>query len=132
MEKALSVLAALALLFACTPESNPGNGENNNNGGGNTQPTVVDLTGIALTEHEITLEKGGNKVLEVKFTPENATNKALTWVSSNTSIVTVTDGIVVGVGPGTTEIIVKSGNFTDKCTVTVVSPATSVSLDQTE
>ena len=130
--KKICFFAALALLFACTPESNPGNGGNNNNGGGNTQPTVVELTGIALTEHEITLEKGGNKVLEVKFTPENATNKTLTWVSSNTSIVTVTDGIVVGVGAGTTEIIVKSGNFTDKCQVTVVISATSVSLDQTE
>ena len=29
---------------------------------------MVELTGIAFTEHEITLEKGGNKVLEVKFT----------------------------------------------------------------
>ena len=111
--KKIGFLAALALLFACTPESNP-------------------LTGIALTEHEITLEKGGNKVLEVKFTPENATNKLLTWVSSNPSIVTVTDGVVVGVAPGSTEIIVNSGNLTDKCQVTVVISATSVSLDQPE
>ena len=132
MKKCLFALVALSLLFACTPESKPDNGGNNNNGGGNTQPTVVELTGIALTEHDITLEKGGNKVLEVKFTPENATNKALTWVSSNTSIVTVTDGVVVGVAPGSTEVIVKSGNLTDKCQVTVVISATSVSLDQTE
>jgi len=131
MKRFVLVFAAIALLFACTPESKPGNGGNNNSSG-NTQPTVVELTGIALAEHEITLEKGGNKVLEVKFTPENATNKALTWVSSNTSIVTVTDGIVVGVAPGSTEIIVKSGNYTDKCQVTVVVSATSVSLDLTE
>ena len=130
--KKICFLAALALLFACTPESKPDNGGNNNNGGGNTQPTVVELTGIALTEHEITLEKGGNKVLEVKFTPENATNKTVTWLSSNTSIVTVTDGVVVGVAPGTTEVVAKSGNLTDKCQVTVVISATSVSLDLTE
>ncbi|MBQ7268282.1 MAG: Ig-like domain-containing protein [Bacteroidales bacterium] len=92
----------------------------------------MELTGIALNEHEITLEKGGNKVLEVQFTSENATNKLLTWASSNTSIVTVTDGIVVGVAPGSTEIIVKSGNFTDKCRVTVVISATTLDLDQTE
>ena len=129
--KKIGFLAALALLFACTPESKPDNG-GNNNGGGNTQPTVVELTGIALTEHDITLEKGGNKVLEVKFTPENATNKTVTWVSSNTSIVTVTDGVVVGVAPGTTEVVAKSGNLTDKCQVTVVISAASVSLNQTE
>ena len=132
MKKLFVFLAAIGLLFACTPKENPSNGGNNNDKGGNTQPTVVELTGIALTEHEITLEKGGNKILEVKFTPENATNKTLTWVSSNPSIVTVTDGIVVGVAPGSTEIIVKSDNLTDKCQVTVVISAASVSLDQTE
>ena len=130
MKNFLFTLAALSLLFACTPEKTPG-GDNNNNGG-NSQPTVVELTGIALTEHEITLEKGGNKVLEVKFTPSNASNKSVTWVSSNTSVATVTDGVVVGVAPGSTEIIAKSGNFTDKCQVTVVVSATSVSLDRTE
>ena len=130
MKKYLSALAALALLFSCTPEKTPG-GDNNNNGG-NSQPSVVELTGIALTEHAITLERGGNKVLEIKLTPANATNKSVTWVSSNTSIATVTDGVVVGVAPGSTEIIAKSGNFTDKCQVTVVVSATSVSLDLTE
>lgn len=130
MKKYLSALAALALLFACTPEKTPG-GDNNNNGG-NTQPAVVDLTGITLSEHEITLEKGGNKVLEIKFTPANATNKNVTWVSSNTSVATVTDGVVVGVAPGSTEIIAKSGNFTDKCQVTVVISAKSISLNKTE
>lgn len=130
--KKISFFAALVLLFACTPENNPDNGGNNNNGGGNTQPTVVELTGISLTDHEIRLEKGENKTLEVKFTPENATDKSLTWESSNTSIAKVSNGVVVGVAPGTTEVSAKSGNFTDKCTVTVVSPATSVSLDQTE
>ena len=130
MKNYLSLLATLALLFACTPEKTPG-GDNNNNGG-NSQPTVVELTGIALTEHEITLEKGGNKVLEVKFTPSNASNKSVTWVSSNTSVATVTDGIVVGVAPGSTEIIAKSGNFTDKCQVTVVVSAKGISLNKTE
>lgn len=137
--KRIAYFAVLVLLFACKPESNTGSTENNNNNGGGdnnnqptvVEPTVVELTGIALTKHEITLEKGGNEVLEVEFTPENATNKSLTWVSSNTSVVTVADGIVVGVAPGSTEIIVKSGAFTDRCQVTVVVYAESVSLDQT-
>ena len=130
MKKYFSAFAALALLFACTPENTPGS--DNNNNGGHTQPSVVELSGIALTQHEITLEKGGNTVLEVKFTPENTTNKSVTWVSSNTSIATVTDGVVVGVATGSTEIIAKSGNFTDKCQVSVVVSASSVSLDQTD
>ena len=122
--KKLTYFAALMLLFACTPESNPGNGDR-------TRITVVKLTGIALTEHEITLEKGENKVLEVAFTPEDATDKQLSWWSFDPNIVTVSDGTVVGVAPGTAEISVKSGSLTDYCQVTVVISAASVSLDQT-
>ena len=114
MKKCLLVGAAFALLFACKPENNPGD-----NGGGDSPSSVVELTGITLSEHIITLEKGGNMVLEVKFTPEDAANKTLTWVSSNTSVATVADGIVVGVAPGSTEVIVKSGNLIDKCQVRV-------------
>ena len=116
MKKYLSALAALALLFACTPEG----------------ATVVELTGIALSEHDITFEVGDNKVLVVTFTPENATNKDVTWVSSAPSIATVTDGIVVALAPGTTEVVAKSGSLTDKCTVTVLLHAISISLDLTE
>ena len=113
MKKYLSALAALALLFACTPEG----------------ATVVELTGIALSEHDITFEVGDNKVLVVTFTPENATNKDVTWESSNPSIATVTDGIVVALAPGTTEVVAKSGNLTDKCTVTVKKPVPDGAVD---
>ena len=133
MKKYLSALAALALLFACAPEeATTGTDTPGDNTGGNTGAAVVELTGIALSEHDITLEKGANKVLVVTFTPENATNKNVTWVSSDPSIATVTDGIVVGVAPGTTEVVAKSGSLTDKCTVTVLLHATSISLDLTE
>ena len=133
MKKYLSALAALALLFACTPEdATTGTDNTGDNTGGNTGSTVVELTGITLSEHDITLEVGANKVLEVTFTPEDATNKEVTWESSDPSVATVTDGIVVGVAPGTTEVVAKSGSLTDKCTVTVVLHATSISLDLTE
>lgn len=123
-----TILAPLMLL-ACSPEKGP---ENKPDDGGNTQPAVVELTGISLTEHEITLEKGGNQVLEVAFTPENATDKTLIWESSKPFVATVSDGMVQGVAPGTAEITVKSGSLSDKCQVTVVSSATSIVLDQTE
>ena len=129
--KSLLFFAAFALLLACTPEDNPNNDGNNNNSG-IIQPSVVELSGIAFTEHEVTLKIGWAKNLDVKFTPENATNKQLNWLSSNTSIVTVTNGTIVGVAQGSAEVIAKSGNLTDKCLVTVINTATSVSLDRTE
>jgi hypothetical protein len=59
--------------------------------------------------------------------PDNATNKALTWSSSNTSIATVnSSGTVAGVGAGTATITVRSQADTTKsasCTVTVSAAA---------
>lgn len=75
---------------------------------------------ISLNIKEVALREGGNVILSVAFTPENVTDQSLTWISSNPTIATVNDGIVVGVNPGETDIIVKSGNATDKCKVLVI------------
>lgn len=125
MKKILSSLAALALLFACQPENNPGGTGDN---GGNKE---VVATAIKLNTNDLTLEKGANEVLTVTYTPSNTTKKDLTWVSTNTGIATVADGIVVGVAVGSTEIIAKCGDATDKCKVTVVISATSINLNKT-
>lgn len=94
----------------------------------------VVATAIKLSKKELTLEKGSNEILTVTFTPSNVTDKTLTWVSSNKTVAEVTDGIVVGVDVGSTEIVVKHGDLTDKCTVMVKEaevPVTGVTLDIT-
>lgn len=119
----------MALLFACTPEeNNPGGNDNNGKDNGGNKEVVA--TAIKLNKNELTLEKGANEILTVTFTPSNVTNKDLTWVSSNESIVKVTDGIVVAVDTGSTEVVVKQGDLTDKCTVTVVISAKGIGLDK--
>ena len=85
---------------------------------------------IRLNKNELTLEKGANEILSVSFTPSNVTDKTLTWVSSNKSITEVNDGNVIAVGAGNTEIIVKHGDLTDKCTVMVVISAKSIALNR--
>lgn len=127
MKKYLSLLAVLSLLSACQGKENPSGGDDN--GSGNKE---VLATAISLSKNELTLEKGTNEVLTVSYTPSNTTNKTVTWVSSNTGIATVTDGIVVGVAPGSTEIVAKCGNASAKCSVTVVISATGIQLNQTE
>ena len=92
----------------------------------------ITATSISLNKNELIIETGDNFLLSVTFTPENVSNKSLTWVSSNKRIATVDDGIVVGVAPGKTEIIVKNGNVVDKCSVTVLLSASGLSLNTKE
>ncbi len=117
MKKYLLALASLALLIA-VPSCKKDNKD-------------VVATAIKLSTNELTLEKGGNEILTVAYTPSNTTKKDITWVSSNTSIATVADGIVVGVAVGNTEIIAKCGDAIDMCKVTVVISATGIGLDKT-
>lgn len=125
MKNLLSLFAALGLILSCQSEKNPdGTGDNDGN-------KEVLATAIKLSTNELTLEKGANYVLKVKYTPSNTTMKDITWVSSNTSIATVEDGIVVGVASGSTEIIAKCGDVTDKCKVTVVVSATGIKINKT-
>lgn len=125
MKKFLCLFAVLGLLMACQGKENPSGGDDNS--GGNKE---VVATAIKLNKNELTLEKGANETLTVAFTPSNVTNKVLTWASSNKSIADVTDGNVVAVDAGSTEIVVRQGDLTDKCTVTVVISAKTITLDK--
>lgn len=133
MKKLFLAISAFALLLSCHPASNPGGNEDNgkDNGKDNDGNKEVVATAIKLSTNDLTLEKGGNEILTVAYTPSNTTKKDITWVSSNTSIATVTDGIVVGVAVGNTEIIAKCGDAIDRCKVTVVISATGIGLDKT-
>jgi len=84
---------------------------------------------IVLVE-DITLEPpypyliiGDTLRLKVIFTPYNATNKNVTWESSNETVATVDkDGKVTTIIPGTATITVKTlcGGHTATCVVTVL------------
>ncbi|MGN0547867.1 MAG: Ig-like domain-containing protein, partial [Acutalibacteraceae bacterium] len=72
------------------------------------------------------LETGTNSMLNVSVYPSNATNKNVSWISSNNSIVTVgSNGELAAKAIGTATITVKSddGGYEAKCVVTV-TPAT--------
>ena len=57
---------------------------------------------------EIVMEVGDIEELDVKVVPEDATNKDLVWEVVDQSIVSVEDGVVIGLGLGDTEIKVSS------------------------
>ena len=98
-------------------------------------PAVVEVTSVTLDHHELTLKEGESKQLKVSVKPDNATDKTVSWSTSNPAIVTVDkDGNVKAVAEGTATVAVAHGNLSDACKITVTAsaiPVTSISLDKT-
>jgi len=92
------------------------------------------LTSIQLSEEKLILKEGKETKLEVIYNPSDATNKEVTWSSSDEDIVTVNNGIITAISPGTAEIkaISSDGNFEDKCNITVYSnlPLESIKFEK--
>ena len=81
----------------------------------------IAVTGVSLNKTSLSfIGTGSSQTLTATVSPSNATNKTLTWSSSNTSVATVSNGVVKAVGFGTATITAKSNNGkTASCSVTV-------------
>ena len=103
----------------------------------NIKSATVPVTGVTLNQAELSLYTGESKTLTATVQPDSATNKNVTWESSNTSVATVdVSGLVTAVSAGTTTITVttEDGDKTATCEVTVTAatvPVTGVTLNKT-
>lgn len=76
-----------------------------------TKPTTVAVTEIQINENPETLEVGASKMLTVTITPNNATNKEITWKTSDESVATIsTTGEVMAKKAGTVDITASTTN----------------------
>lgn len=92
---------------------------------------TAEVESITLSEKSIAIPEGTTAQLSATVNPEDATDKTLTWSSSNKTIATVDEnGLVTGVKGGKTVITVKAGNKSATCAVTVTVPVESVTLDK--
>ena len=86
----------------------------------------VQPTSVSLNKTSATLtSKGATVSLTATVSPSNATNKEITWSSSNTSVATVnSSGVVTAVGNGTATITAKtvSGAKVVTCSISVGIP----------
>ncbi len=84
-------------------------------------PATVAVTGVTLNKSAVSLEKDKTETLTATVTPTNATNTNVTWKSSNTSVATISNGIVTAKSAGTAVITVTTadGGYAAECTVTV-------------
>lgn len=90
-------------------------------GSASTEDTVL-VNSITLSSDNVNIAIGERATLDVIITPTNATNKGVTWSSSNNSVVTVENGVITGVGVGTAIICVETtdgSNLSAYCEVTV-------------
>ncbi len=83
---------------------------------------TVPVESISLDTTEAPIKEGGNIQLTATVTPDNATNKNVSWESSNTAVATVDDnGYVMAKSVGTATITAKTedGGKTATATITV-------------
>ena len=104
---------------------------------GNTAENVVigtggggAVTGITLSQHELTLVKGATATLTATVIPADAPNKNYSWKSDNEAIAKVVNGVVTAVSKGETIIRVTTevGSKTDECKVIVKEKSDPVSV----
>lgn len=93
--------------------------------------SYVNVSGVTLSQTAAAMTVGNALTLTATVAPSNASNKTVTWTSSNTAVATVADGVVTAVAAGTATITATATNGTPDdtsddqtatCTVTV-SPA---------
>lgn len=88
------------------------------------------LQSISLNKTSMELAKTENETLEVTYNPVDTTDdKTVTWTSANTGVATVENGVVTGVGVGTTTITATVGNKTETCDITVISPLKGIKVN---
>lgn len=94
------------------------------------------VQGISLNHDAKTFTKAGETLqLTATIYPDSATNKTVTWKSSDKTVATVDEsGLVTAVGNGTADITAttEDGNYTATCQVTVEIPELTLSLDKSE
>ena len=93
-------------------------------------PTPV--TSVTLNQPSASLKVGETVTLTATVKPDDATDKTVTWTTSDASVATVDNGMVIAKKVGSATITAKAGSISATCAITIIpTPVTSVTLDQT-
>ncbi|MEQ8238712.1 MAG: Ig-like domain-containing protein [Cyclobacteriaceae bacterium] len=95
-------------------------------------PSTISVTAVSINNCAASsIIAGSTYDLNETVGPFDASNKSVTWSSSNTSVATVdANGVITAVALGNADITVTSndGGFTDVCTVSVVALTDAISI----
>ena len=91
-------------------------------------------SGITLSQHTLTVNAGTTAQLVATVSPSNASNKSVTWTSSNNSVATVDyNGVVTAISAGTCTITATArdgSGVSASCAVTVPKLVSGITLNQ--
>lgn len=91
----------------------------------------VNAVAVTLSESNLSIPKGKTVLLVATVDPSDYTDD-ITWKSTNTSVVTVSDdGLVTAVGVGTATVRIVIGDVSASCKITVIEPVTRITLNKT-
>ena len=95
------------------------------------KPKVIAVESVSLDKSSLTITEGREASLTVTVKPENATNRNVTWTSSDENIASVEAGIITALkaGSATISAVSEDGGKTAECKVTV--SAIGLTLDRT-
>ena len=90
---------------------------------------VIPVSGITLDKTSLNMTEGDEQTLSASITPSNATDKSVTWSSSNSSVALVSSsGVVTAKSAGTATITVTTTDGGKKATCSVTVQAKTVSV----
>lgn len=77
------------------------------------------VSGVSLNQSSLSMTVGQSQLLSATVSPSNATNRAITWSSSNSNVASVSGGAVTARNPGTATITATADGKSASCQVTV-------------
>ncbi len=90
------------------------------------------VSSVSLNKSSLSLTVGQSQLLTASVSPSNATNRAVTWSSSNSSVASVSGGAVTARNPGTAIITATADGKSASCQVVVKGIEVShVTIDRT-
>ncbi len=95
---------------------------------GDVSPAVPAVT---LNENSLELNIGATATLTATVLPEDATDKTVTWTSSDPAVATVENGVITAVAAGSATITAAAGGQSATCAVTVTASADPTPVDPT-
>ena len=89
------------------------------------------VSSVTLDKTNLSLIKGETAIITATVKPDDATDKTVTWSSSDESVAKVDGGKVTAVNAGRATITAKCGDKKAECSVTVSVPVATITLDKT-